>query len=55
MRAHTGTLQLMVTGRSKHEWRGRNEREGLSRWVWRDLDLKQLGKERGGEEEEEGE
>ncbi len=47
---HTDTLQLMVTGRSKHEWRGRNEREGLSRWVWRDLDLNQLEekRERGG-------
>lgn len=44
---HRGTLQLMVTGRSEHEQRGRNEREGLSRWVWRDLDLKQLEEKRG--------
>lgn len=44
----------MVTGRSEHERRGRNEREGLSRWVWRDLDLKQLEEKRESKREKEG-
>lgn len=51
----TQTPRLMVTARSEYERRGRNEREGLSRWVWRDLDLKQSEKKRQTEGERERE
>lgn len=35
--------------------KGQNEREGLSRWVWRDLDLKQSEEERERDGKGEGE